>query len=80
MRTYRQYLKTRHWQKTRVAALKRANRKCQLCGCRQGIEVHHNSYSRRGRELAGDLIVLCEGCHSIFHERLALAEKKAVYA
>ncbi len=81
MRKYKEYLKTRHWQKTRAAALKRAGGKCQLCGERAGaLNVHHNSYSRRGRELAGDLVVLCESCHDVFHEHLELAEKKAVYA
>ncbi len=76
MTDYKTYLKTRHWQKTRAAAMKRANGKCQLCGSRQGLNVHHNSYNRRGRELAGDLIVLCDGCHDVFHEKLELAEKK----
>ena len=81
---YRQYLsQSKHWKRIRAAALKRAGGKCQLCGERAvSLNVHHNTYSRTpGRELAGDLIVLCTDCHTIFHTRLALAEKREpVYA
>jgi len=29
--------------------------------------VHHRTYERLGRELAGDLVVLCSACHRRHH-------------
>lgn len=30
---------------------------------RQGLEVHHRTYERRGRERDSDLVALCWACH-----------------
>jgi hypothetical protein len=71
---YREYLQTPEWQETRKRAMKRAGFRCQVCnayGVR--LNVHHRTYERRGFEDNQDLIVLCEGCHSIFHENGSLA-------
>jgi 5-methylcytosine-specific restriction endonuclease McrA len=69
---YREYLETHEWQRTRKDALKRADRKCQLCNA-EGTElhVHHKTYERRGEELPEDLIVLCKDCHAKFHDKEA---------
>jgi 5-methylcytosine-specific restriction endonuclease McrA len=71
---YREYLQSPEWQVTRKRAMKRAGFRCQICnayGVR--LNVHHRTYERRGYEENQDLIVLCEGCHSIFHENGSLA-------
>ncbi len=79
MTDYKRYLKTRHWQAVRKAALKRADYKCQVCGERDmPLSVHHNNYGNRGKEQAADVITLCGNCHEAFHDRLALAEKREV--
>lgn len=65
---YSEYLKTAHWQDVRQAALGRAVGRCQLCGARDRLNVHHNTYERRGRELASDVIVLCRSCHAKHHD------------
>lgn len=70
---YSEYLKTDHWQLTRHATLRRANYRCQICGETDGLEVHHNTYERRGEELPTDLFVLCAACHQLFHEHGKLA-------
>ena len=70
---YKAYLATPEWQETRTAALKRATHKCQLCGATARLNVHHNTYERRGHELDSDLIVLCEGCHMKHHGKIRVA-------
>lgn len=70
---YRDYLKTPHWKATRQRALERADRRCQLCGSSERLEVHHNTYANRGNEHDSDVIVLCDPCHEAFHDRRKLA-------
>jgi hypothetical protein len=65
---YRDYLHTNHWQQIRLAALARAGYRCQLCNSSNRLEVHHRTYARRGAEQDSDVIVLCERCHTRFHQ------------
>jgi 5-methylcytosine-specific restriction endonuclease McrA len=68
---YADYLRSSEWQSTRVAALRRARYACQLCkAANVTLDVHHNTYQRRGHELPTDLIVLCRGCHGKHHDKL----------
>jgi hypothetical protein len=73
--SYEQYLRTDHWLKVRDAAIERANRRCALCNSEVNLHVHHRTYERLGRELPGDLTVLCSACHDKFHETLPPAPK-----
>ena len=65
---YAEYLQTPEWFAKRTAALRRAGYRCQLCNRTGRLEVHHRTYERRGNEAPEDLIVLCEGCHEVFHQ------------
>lgn len=66
--TYREYLKSPYWKRTRKKALQRASYRCQICSSKDEIlDVHHNSYDRLGAEDPSDLIVLCRPCHSKVH-------------
>lgn len=65
---YDAYLRTDAWQRRRQAALRRAGHKCQVCGRTTGLQVHHNTYERLGCEANTDLVVLCAGCHGLFHK------------
>lgn len=67
---YPEYLQTEHWRGLRAAKLEEAGYRCQLCNGAAGLEVHHRTYERRGRELLDDLTVLCVDCHGKFHDRL----------
>ena len=70
---YYDYLTTPEWQATRKAALEYANHACQLCNASNlRLHVHHRTYERKGCELPADLFVLCERCHGVFHEKIAL--------
>lgn len=71
--SYKEYLQTDHWKQTRKEALDRAGNKCSVCGATARLQVHHNSYQRLGKEIPTDLTVLCDPCHSVFHERRKLA-------
>ena len=71
---YQNYLQTDHWKERRTSALKRAGFSCQICSAKGELHVHHRTYARRGCELDTDLIVLCAGCHEMFHTNGKLAE------
>lgn len=66
--TYAEYLQSEHWKSTRIAALRRAGYRCQLCNAEGELHVHHRTYERLGHEHVADLIVLCANCHQAFHE------------
>ena len=71
--SYEQYLRTDHWLKVRDAAIERANHRCALCNSTVNLHAHHRTYERLGRELPGDITVLCSACHDKFHETLPAA-------
>ena len=73
---YVEYLQSPVWAETRVSALEAAKWQCGRCGIRDevhrarrgfGLDVHHRTYDRLGRELPEDLEVLCRGCHDRVH-------------
>jgi len=65
---YGYYLRTEHWKQVKLDALDRAGHKCQVCGSIERLQVHHNTYERRGQERPEDVIVLCHDCHTLFHQ------------
>jgi hypothetical protein len=75
--SYRDYLHTLEWRRTRAAALQRAGNCCSLDMTHtEGLEVHHRTYERLGEELALDLVVLCRACHRLYHEQYGLPRRK----
>lgn len=71
---YKDYLKSPEWNRTRIAALKRAGFTCQICNADNTVlNVHHRTYERLACERPADLIVLCQPCHEIFHTNGKLA-------
>lgn len=69
--TYDEYLKSDHWQHMRRIAREHYGDQCALCGKTDGLDVHHRTYARRGREMLKDLTVLCRDCHRHFHAKSA---------
>ncbi|MDY0227232.1 MAG: HNH endonuclease signature motif containing protein [Desulfomicrobium apsheronum] len=67
---YKAYLKTEYWKKVREAKFAQAGKQCQICGCTDGLEVHHRHYKFRGRELhhLDCLMVLCRKHHQLVHD------------
>lgn len=68
---YDAYLHSQAWRNRRLAAIEAAGGRCQLCNSPDNLEAHHRTYVRFGRELPGDLTVLCGECHQLYHGRVA---------
>lgn len=62
-KSYEEYIKSDEWKIKRAFALKRAGNRCEKCGGKYRIEVHHNTYDRLFNERQEDLDVLCHKCH-----------------
>lgn len=69
---YELYLQSPEWVRTRQQAIERARFRCQACNGAVNLQVHHRDYENLGCELPSDLLVLCEGCHEVFHENRRL--------
>jgi apolipoprotein N-acyltransferase len=62
---YTRYMRSAAWQAKRQAALSAAGYRCQQCGGRQRLEVHHLTYKHFKRERPEELEVLCKTCHKV---------------
>ena len=82
--TYRDYLKTTLWGRTRRRKLKKSF-KCQVCGSNDDIlDVHHRYYEKQGegilkKEKDMDLKVLCRSCHTLYHKYFGKRKMKLKY-
>ena len=63
------YLRSRHWKETARAKRKQVGWRCQRCGERKRLDVHHKTYIRLGREKLNDLEALCRECHRKEHKQ-----------
>jgi len=69
---YSDFLKTKYW-KIISKYVKYRQEKCQLCGCKNNLNVHHKDYKERGKEYLNwesSLILLCKDCHTKFHDKM----------
>jgi hypothetical protein len=64
--TYREYLKSEHWQQTRTKK-RRRNKQCGICGATSRLDVHHLTYRQLFNVEQSDLRVLCRTCHDLAH-------------
>jgi 5-methylcytosine-specific restriction endonuclease McrA len=62
---YLGYMRSQEWRNRRQRALARAGYRCQVCGGKSGLQVHHVSYANLGHEQDEDLTVLCSDCHVV---------------
>jgi 5-methylcytosine-specific restriction endonuclease McrA len=65
---YREYIASPAWKCKRAEAIKHHGSKCNICGGKSYLQVHHLTYERLGREKMTDLEVLCRFCHGLEHE------------
>ena len=66
MTKYSEYLKTYQWKRLKDQAILKAGNKCQLCGSRHNLVIHHTKYPEiLGTETIDDLQCLCETCHNV---------------
>lgn len=75
---YIKYLKSDTWKQKRINIL-RLIKKCEVCGSKKNLQVHHLNYNNIFNELYSDLKVMCKRCHDYEHlpkhKKLTLAEK-----
>lgn len=67
---YEEYLQTIHWQQVRAAAFAMHGHRCFVCMKSRGLEIHHLTYERKGRELPEDTVPLCREHHQTQHDIL----------
>lgn len=70
--TYNSYLLSEAWNEKRTMRLKLSGWKCEACGAKQLLQVHHLTYERIFQEPMEDLMVLCR----IHHEAAEEMKKK----
>ena len=67
-RTRRLRLDPEEYRELKLKIFKRDGWKCQHCGRRDQLEIHHLvRRSRSGADCEENLIVLCSGCHRSLH-------------
>lgn len=76
---YLAYLNSPSWRATRARALQLAGYRCQRCGAKRDLQVHHKNYDRLGREWDVDLEVLCADCHEGEHVEQFEQSSGAIY-
>lgn len=64
---YLRYLRSPLWRLRRRIWILRAGGRCERCGSRRRLTIHHRSYRRLGRERRSDIAVLCSPCHRAAH-------------
>lgn len=72
-RKYRRYLKSYEWAQLKADLYKVRSRKCERCGNKTRLQVHHKTYDNIYKEKHSDLEILCDTCHKKEH---GIAETK----
>ncbi len=62
-RSKEEYYQSEEWATKRLFALYRASHRCDRCGSKGPLQVHHITYDRLYNERPEDLEVLCIKCH-----------------
>lgn len=68
---YAKYLRSEHWKKKRLSALRRHGKVCSRCKSKTGLHVHHKTYVRLGNEHLADELPDYSGlAHAATKERV----------
>lgn len=69
---YNNFLDSWWWKHLRDKEVKRQGNKCKACGNKKFLHLHHFNYrykySGKTSKVTKDTVVLCSGCHKLFHE------------
>ena len=64
----RLWLDPEPYEQLRNQVLRHDGRRCQSCGTRSNLEVHHKAFrSHCGDDSEQNLITLCSACHTTVH-------------
>lgn len=66
---YEVWINSDGWKQRRDRYLVENGHRCQACGNRHQLTVHHTHYGYLGREKDEHLAALCWGCHKEFHDK-----------
>lgn len=66
-RKYQKYIASAKWKKRRLAVIEARGGRCEQCGGRERLQVHHKSYAHLFNERDSELQVLCRACHVAKH-------------
>ncbi len=75
---YKKYLKSEKWFLKREALFVDRGKKCERCGSKENIQVHHIHYRNIYFENLEDLMVVCKSCHRKIHG-IVDKEKKPIH-
>jgi phage terminase large subunit GpA-like protein len=64
---YAIYLRSPLWRLRRRIWILQARARCERCGSRRRLTIHHRTYERLGHERRRDVTVLCWECHRSHH-------------
>ena len=67
--SYKKYLNSEEWLKIRLDIIQ-TRKKCERCGSKNKLEVHHKHYKNIFKEEPEDLELLCRRCHKKEHDIL----------
>lgn len=68
--TYLSYIKSAEWAEKSEARKALDGKRCQMCGRKDHLHVHHKNYKHFKHEsIENDLITLCESCHKLVHQQ-----------
>ena len=79
------YLRSDNWKQLKQQRAYIFGNKCEACGIKSKLELHHITYVRLGAEQLDDVRLICgqsrksEGCHSKLHEIAALLHPENPY-
>jgi hypothetical protein len=64
---YKEYLNGDHWKGVAKKKRKSSDNRCEKCGAKGKISVHHKNYKNLHHESMKDLLSLCDSCHKKIH-------------
>lgn len=73
---YKKYLLSDEWAQLKIDLFNQRSKKCEKCGSKKQICVHHKNYNNIFKEEPSDLIILCKKCHEKEHGILRYNKKQ----
>lgn len=64
---YENYINSTQWKNFRIKLFKERGFKCELCGSKKNLQVHHITYENLSTEKDDDVLILCQVCHQKAH-------------
>jgi len=64
---YEAYLKSDKWAQIKLDIIQIRGEKCERCGEKEELHLHHLTYKRLFAEMPEDLELICRDCHKAEH-------------